>query len=589
MASKSFVMDLETRGGKDPDQGGDILIAGVSRQPGEGIILEPGNRLGELLANAEEVIGQYFYSYDAWWLHKRGYTIPPRIVDTQVLGHLANPSSPNDLRALQAEFADPPIQENWKEREHYAEDISLVCCQDVDATKRVELGLWKHFGVTGQQEIAEEVIIPWCRLAFELRRDGIRCDLGLLQAEAERIGRETFQGGERLALESGVPLPKKTKTGLPSPQAIKKHLYKVLQLPVQYHRKTGKETTDEKALRKLRVWCQRNGHKEGLGFIEALIGKPDLKGEWVNGLKQNSTLAKDFAKYAKYDSPILHAEPNLTGTETGRLSYQNPNLQQVPKSVRCAFLPDEGHIFVQFDYKQVEFLIMLYMSEQWNLLQRGLQGQDFHEMAAQFFFNLESPSKKQRDSVKPYNFGIIYGKGVKTTAEDLDKSIPEVQALYDKWFEMIPGILPLRQTLVNQVKRDGYYQSPFGWRRYFSSDEKKNTHRGSVQTQIYNTPIQSTAGIQTRKALVDLWRELPNVGTHEECRMVLTVHDSGVYSVTPGKARRLVDAINDVVSSPCKVLPGDEVGQSSGIRFPIDIEWGENWGEMKSWETFTIR
>jgi DNA polymerase I-like protein with 3'-5' exonuclease and polymerase domains len=229
---------------------------------------------------------------------------------------------------------------------------------------------------------------------------------------------------------------------------------------------------------------------------------------------------------------------------------------------------------------------MLYMSEQWGLLERGLKGHDFHTMAAEYFFGLSSVSTKQRSAVKPINFGIIYGKGVKTTAEDLDKSIPEVQALYDKWFEMIPGILPLREKLVNQVRRDGYYQSPFGWRRYFSSDEKKNTHRGSVQTQIYNTPIQSTAGIQTRKALVDLWRELPNIGVHEEVRMCLTVHDSGVYSVHPSKARRLVEAIQDVITAPCAVLPGEAVGQSSGIRFPIDIEAGTSWGEMVEWNKF---
>jgi DNA polymerase I-like protein with 3'-5' exonuclease and polymerase domains/uracil-DNA glycosylase len=580
----SLAGDLETTGGLDPDAGGDILCASFSPRVGESYIVRPGPELERVLSGLDEVVGQYFYSYDAWWLHKRGYTVPPVIVDTQVLGHLANPSTPNDIGFLQNEYGEPPMGAFWKSSEHY-EDKESVALRDTDATKRIEHGLFKHFDVTGQRGLAEDVIIPWCYLAFELRRDGIRCDYERLRNEADRIHNEVWTGGAKLAEDTGCPMPKTSKVGLPGPKNIQHHLYYTLGLPRRYHRKTTKLTADEGALRVLRGWCVRNGHAEGKHFIETLIGRPcPDTGKWLPGLKQLSTLGKDYAKYAKYESEWLHAEPNLTGTKTGRLSYTNPNLQQVPPKVRKAFLPDPGQIFIQFDYKQIEFLVMLYMSRQFELLGLGLAGQDFHTMAAQHFFNIQNVNEEQRKAIKPIDFGIIYGKGTRSTAEDL--GIPEGEAvlMYNKWFEMVPGLTTLRQELTRGVQDLGYYQSPHGWRRYFSKEEREHTHYKSTETEIYNTPIQSTAGLHTREALVWLRRELNNAS--EAARLVLTVHDSGLLSCPPEDARKVVECIQEVVTQPCRALPCPEVGMPDGIRFPIDIEWGRNWGEMKKWDTF---
>jgi DNA polymerase I-like protein with 3'-5' exonuclease and polymerase domains len=582
--SKSLAGDLETTGGLNPESGGDIQLASFSPKPGESYIVPAGPQLERVLGGLKEIVGQYFYSYDSWWLHKRGYTVPPVIVDTQVLGHLANPSTPNDIGFLQNEYGEPPMGEFWKSSQHY-EDKAGVALRDTDATKRIEHGLYKHLLSTDQWELAENVIIPWCRLAFELRRDGIRCDYELLRTEADRIHNEVWEAGHQLSQETGCPLPKTTKIGLPGPRDIQHHLYNTLGLPRRYHPKTTKPTADERALRYLRGWCVRNSHVEGRHFIESLIGRPNVEtGHWDPGLKQLSTMGKDYAKYAKFESEILHAEPNLTGTKTGRLSYLNPNLQQVPPKIRRAFLPDEGQIFIQFDYKQIEFLVMLYLSGQFELLRRGLSGHDFHTMAAQHFFNIQNVSKQQRKEVKPFNFGIIYGKGTASTAEELELPEKEVDIMYKKWFEMVPGLIPLRRHLVRTVREEGFYQSLHGWRRYFSDEERKHTHYKSTETEIYNTPIQSTAGLHTREAIVWLWKELKNASA--EARLVLTVHDSGLCSCPPEDARRVVECIQDVVTQPCKVLPGPEVGMPDGIRFPIDIEWGENWEEMKPWKEF---
>jgi len=587
--ARSFVLDLETTGGMSPEaSAGDIKVAGASLRPGHAITVLPGSQLRELLESCDSVTGQYFYAYDAWWLHHRSYPVPPTIVDTQVLGHAVDPLTPNDITFLTTQYAEPPLKSYWKSETDYAEDLGGVALRDVDATSRIERGLWSWLRKQSQLDLANDVIIPWTRLAFELRRDGLRCNVAALRDGAKELDREVRDAGQKLSSKCGIPLPKKSKTGIPSPQAITKHLYSVLGLPVQKHRKTGKVTGDERALKKLRSWCWKHGHSDGLYFLSQLIGAPAaIEGEWEQGLKQRSTMVKDLKKFAGEDDGTtirtLHAFVNLTGTVTGRLSYERPGLHQVPKHCRSAFLPDhDDHVLIEFDYKQIEFLTMLWFAGEWEKLRLGLSGIDFHRYAASLFYGVaeSSVTQIQRRNVKALNFGMIFGKGVKTTAEDLDVSFGAAQKLYDRWFEMFPGVPKLRSTWTSQVSSLGYLQTPAGWRVRFNKDQQENTHRGSVTTQIYNYPIQSTAGIRTREALVNLWRELSRLWSPDDVRFVLTVHDSGIVSARKDLVKEVIEVITEVATAPYKHLPADIPGHRDGLRFPIDVKVGPSWGEL---------
>ena len=601
---RSIVMDLETTGGLDPLKGGDILMAGVSRRPGEGIILSTGKDLAELLDGLDEIVGQNFGSYDAWWLHHRGYTVPQTIIDTKVLAHLANPATPNNLYFIQSEYADPPMPGYWKEREDYASDLEQVCIFDCDATARSELGLVTHLKREGQWGLAESVIIPWTRLAHELRVQGVHTDVGRLHASAEQLARDVIEGGRALSESSGCPLPKKTKTGIPSPRAIAKHLYETLGLPAQRHPVTRKVTADEPRLRRLYRWCMRNGRQDGVDFISALIGKPPVDGpEWTLALKRQSTMVKDMRKFAKRgmdeDGNIaeakiyIHAEPKITGTETGRLSYEL--LHQVPAHCKSAFLPDPGHLLLQFDYKQIELLVMLYVAKEWELLGRCINdGLDFHTMTAGDFYNkpYETIEKDRRDlraAIKPVSLGRIFGKGVRSTAIDMEMTENAVSAIFDRYNEIMPGLSRFQKEEVDRVQRKGYVHTEFGWRRWFTQEEQKYANRSSNATEIYNTRIQSNAGLRTRQALVEIWRALKadyGEGVGNQARLILTVHDSGLFSVHPDVIQRVAGIITEIATGPTHALPAPQLGMVDGLRFPIDLEVGENWGKMKPWEEY---
>lgn len=598
---RTTTMDLETTGGLDPLKGGDILMASVSRRPGEGIVIPTGVDLAELLEGLDEVVGQNFYSYDAWWLHHRGYVVPQTIVDTKVLAHYANPHTPNDLYFIQSEYAEPPMPTYWKDKKDYEDDLEQVAMLDADATKRSELGLVARLKAEGRWETAENIIIPWCRLAFELRRDGIRTHVGRLANDAERISTEVFEGGAALSRRSGVPIPKKSKTGIPSPQAIKKHLYTTLGLPAQRHPKTHKITTDEPRLKRLYRWCQRHGRDDGVDFIGAMIGQPNpVTGNFEGGLKQRSTMAKDMRKFAKSGldedgkviAPVIyiHAEPKITGTETGRLSYEL--LHQIPPYCKPAFLPDEGHLFLQFDYKQLELLVMLWCAREWELLARAIdEGLDFHRMTAADFYDVpyDEVLGEQRKAIKPISLGRLYGKGVESTARDMEMSKAEVEATYRRYDEVIPGLSEFQQREVAGVERKGYIVTEYGWKRYFTKDEQRNTHRDSVATLIYNTRIQSNAGLRVREALINIWRELKErygEGVGARARMVLTVHDSGVFSVHPDELANVVEIVKRHATAPARHMPAPKAGFPDGVPFPIDLEVGTNYGEMIPWEKY---
>lgn len=601
--AREFVLDLETTGGTDPvHSGGNIVCAGVSCRPGEAATLSPEQLrvvLNERDPGELRVVGQYFYAYDSHWLLHRGYRVPDVIVDTQVLGHLANPSTPNDIGFLQTQYAEPPLREWWKSGEAYGSDLAGVALRDADATGRVARGLEKHLRLTSQWKLAESTIIPWCRLAFELRRDGFRCDTGFLRTEASRISDEVHRRGSELSEAFGIKLPKKSKVGLPSPPVVVEYLYGTLGLPTQYHRKTGKRTADEPSLRRLRAWCVRHGHTKGLEFISEFIGKPDPtnRGEWVDGLKQLSTMGKDFAKFAGAKGEgdeirVVHPQPFLTrgdqdkggdprrgGTMTGRISYEL--FHQMPRHCRQAVLPDPGHVLVEFDYAQIEILVLLYFAEEWDLLGQSLRGEiDFHTRAAQMFYSIDAVTPAQRRQIKAISLGMGYGKGVKTTAEDLELPEDEVEEMFERWFAILPGVKGLRKRWTSFVKTHGWFQTPAGWRMYFGREDRENTHRQSVETQIYNWPIQSTAGIRTRAALVDVWREMSRMWSHDDARLILTVHDSGLFTVREDLVPKVVELLRDVVVAPYAALPCDDVGMPDGLRFPIEIKTGVNWGSL---------
>lgn len=238
---------------------------------------------------------------------------------------------------------------------------------------------------------------------------------------------------------------------------------------------------------------------------------------------------------------------------------------------------------------------MLYVSREWELLGRCINnGFDFHTMTAADFYNkpydvIHTKRRDLRAAIKPISLGRIFGKGVESTARDMEMSEKAVSEIFDRYQEIIPGLSRFQKEEVARVERRGYVHTQYGWRRWFTQEEQKYAHRNANATEIYNTRIQSNAGLRTREALVEIWRALKSdygEGVGADARFILTVHDSGLFSVHPSVIRRVADLITELATSPATPLPAPGVGMAEGLRFPIDLEVGENWGEMKPWKEY---
>lgn len=563
--------------------GANIETAAFSWGPGTGVSI-PVNSLAEVIPQLDGIVGHNAYQHDLWQLHLNKLPIPRIVVDTLVLAHHANPSTPNKLSFVTQEYAAIPPDEYWKTEHDYATDKEGVALRDVDHNYRALLGLEKSLRVTNQWHMIEENAIPLTRLAFDVRVRGVRIDRDLLEQEANNHSIEAARLGAELHEKTGIELPKKTKTGLPSHQALKKHLYQTMQFPAQYDHKTHQKlTTDKWALNRLLRWARKDGNKDAIYFFETL-----------QTAKLFSSQAINFRKY-DVQANRIHAQlllgrmdddSGMGGTVTGRLSYRLPSLHQVPKYARKIFRADPGMVFIEADFRQIELAALMYLIGAWDTLRLYLAGHDFHSLTASRMPGIEELAKKlgktPRDLAKIANFATVNGQGVETTADrnGLDEAV--AQQLQDGIFHILPGYKPWRRGLIKQTKALGHYRSPYDWIRYFSEDDDYDTSGDSwtnIDNEIVNTPIQSIAGLRTRYALIELNRELPR-DTH----IMMTVHDSIVLQTPIDQVTETHDLIRDVMQRPTSQLPAPEVGQPGGLRFGVDVGVGLNWGELVKYE-----
>lgn len=540
-AAERLVLDLETTGGEPlPVPGSRITEAAASVRPYQGSPV-PVGELGRLLNGRESVIGQNFL-YDARWLAAAGIPVPKRIVDTMLLGHVLNPSTPNDLTFLQSMYAEHPIDHNWKTEKAYRDERQLVALKDVDATHRLLEGGLKQLEREGRVGLFWKNVVPLTRIGFEMQQVGVRIDSTLMQQEIERLHAEARSKAAELAPVLGVP--RKSKTGLPSPNRLRDWLYQ------------------EMGIRPRRVQNRLSVSGEKINDILMDPETPESVREVVRSWKEARELSGQAINYAKFlAGSRVHAELVIGRREegdgaarTGRLAYRDPSLHQVPRYVRRAFLPDEGKVFVEVDMRQIELFLAVREFRQADLLQQMCRGLDLHE-------HTRAALGLDRRAAKVFNFALIYGGGVPHIAATLGLRQPAAQAMYDRVLALFPGRAEYVRRVTEFVRRHGYYQTEFGWRTYF--DDLTN------EPAIINMPIQSNAALIGRKALVECWGLMES-----DWRIVLTVHDSILFEVPPEDVARLQRTVRPALEQPLDEL--------DGFRPQWDWKVGSNWCDLNA-------
>ena len=249
-----------------------------------------------------------------------------------------------------------------------------------------------------------------------------------------------------------------------------------------------------------------------------------------------------------------------------------PTRFELGKRVRKVFKPEDGKVYIDSDYSQIELRVLASISEDKNMIQAFKEGQDIHKQAASKVFKtpIEEVTKEQRSNAKAVNFGIVYGISSFGLSQDLSISTKEAKEYIDRYFETYPGVKDYMDKEIDEAKRNGYVKTIMNRKRVIEELKSSNYMvRSMGERMALNTPVQGSASDILKKAMV----EINNIFEQEniKSKMLLQVHDELIFNVYNDE----IDKVKDIVyNTMTKVF-------ELKVPLDVDIELGNNWYEAK--------
>ncbi len=405
----------------------------------------------------------------------------------------------------------------------------------------------------------EKPLIP---IVQKMEERGVKVDISYLKKLSEEYHRELSIYEKKVFKMAGE------KFNLNSSQQLSEVLFEKLKLSIKNHKKTGGgvKSTRESELEKM---------KELHPIITEILSYRELQ-------KLLSTYIDNIPKMVGEDGR-LHARFIQAGTTTGRMSSQNPNLQNIPikseagKKIRNAFVAEKGFSLVAFDYSQVELRIAAFLSGDQKLLRIFREGRDVHTEVASEVFKVpyEKVDKEMRRQAKVINFGILYGMGVNALKENLGSDRTTAQQFYNQYFETFPTLASYLDSVKAETARRGYTETYFGRRRYFEGIKSKIPYiRASAERMAINAPIQGTEADVVKLAMIKIDEYLRKENLEGEVFPILQVHDEIVYEIKESAVEKVSTEIKKIMEG---VIPPEKI---KGITLSVNILSGKNWGEM---------
>lgn len=332
--------------------------------------------------------------------------------------------------------------------------------------------------------------------------------------------------------------------------------------------RTKKTPTGEKSTRASELEKLAGKHP----IIEALLSYREIK-------KLVSTYIDTIPEMVDAGSR-LHTHFIQTGTTTGRLASQNPNLQNIParsafgREIRRAFLATPGFSLLACDYSQIELRIAAVLSRDPELLRVFRKGEDVHTATAALVFRVSygEVTPEMRRAAKIINFGILYGMGVNALRENLGGTREEARQFYENYFLSFKGLASYIETIKENTRKLGYTETYFGRRRYFPGISSNVPYvRAQEERMAVNAPFQGTSADIIKIAMVRINEAIPREKLDGKIFMLLQIHDELLFEVADG-------ALEDAVSLVKGIMEGV---MEAEIPFHVDVSSGANWAEMK--------
>ena len=298
----------------------------------------------------------------------------------------------------------------------------------------------------------------------------------------------------------------------------------------------------------------------------------------------------------------LHTHFNSFGTATGRLSSQNPNLQNIPKKtergreVRRAFVADKGYKFIDFDYSQIDLRAAAILSNDKNLVEIFQKGEDAHNSAAAKIFSVkpEDVTPEMRRKIKVINFGVLYGMGINALRQNLGGSREEAQKFYGEYFKNFNGLKEYIEKTKKFARENGWTETLFGRRRYFPEIASSLEYvRKEAERMAVNMPIQGTSADFIKLAMIKIDRKLEDTGLKNGARCLLQIHDELLFEIKEDLVAKTAPIIKEAMENvyPLKLKEEKELlaeqfktANLSDVPLVVNVEVGGNWEEMISYK-----
>ena len=424
--------------------------------------------------------------------------------------------------------------------------VDYACYEAYIAWKSKEI-LESNLKEKGMYELYENIEMPLVFVLYDMEKEGIRADGDKLKEYSRELAVSINKIEKRIYEEAGEEF------NINSPKQLGVVLFEKLQLPNEKKTKTGYSTSAE-VLDKLAP--------------DHPIVADVLEYRQLSKLK--STYADGLINFIEQDGKI-HTTFNQTITATGRLSSTDPNQQNIPirielgKLIRKVFLPEEGHLFVDSDYSQIELRVLAHLSDDEKLIAAFKNGQDIHRSTASLVFDtpFDEVTDIQRRNAKAVNFGIVYGISAFGLANDLNIGRKEAQAYIDSYFEKYPTIKAFLDKTVSEAKEKGYIKTMFGRIRPIPELSSSNFMQRQFGERVaMNSPIQGTAADIIKIAMIRVHDRL--LKENLKSKLILQVHDELLIETAEDEKEYVIELLEEEMHKAADLKVSMEVGTECG-------------------------
>jgi DNA polymerase-1 len=490
------------------------------------------------------------------------------IYDTMLAHYVVEPDGKRSMDFLSAQFLNyEPVhieeligkkgKDQGTMRDVATEKLKDYAAEDADITLQLKQALDPLLKTKDVEKVFYEVENPLVQVLTDMEFTGVKIDVPFLLNYSKELERETHEAEQKVYAAAGV------KFNIGSPKQLGEVLFEKLQLnPSAKKTKSGQYATGEDVLIKL-------AHSNPI--VDDILAFRQLT-------KLRSTYVDALPSLINRKTGRVHTTYGQAIAVTGRLSSNNPNLQNIPirtergKEIRKAFIPAAGNVFISADYSQIELRIVAAISGDENMCHAFKHGADIHSATAAKVFNVDEKdvTKEMRYKAKSVNFGIIYGQGAFGLADNLGISRTEAKEIIDNYKKEFIGITKYMDETINFCREHGYVQTLMGRKRWLKDINSGNfTVRGFAERNAINSPIQGTAADMIKLAMIKIYAALKKEKL--KSKMILQVHDELVFDAVPEELAVLQPVILDNMKSALP-LPND-------VPVEAELGVGNNWLE----------